>query len=99
MIQPVKVRTRLEAARDRKRGEYLVSDPKCSFEEIDVCAPRVRPVSFGEPDGSYMNDTPELFAESFETMTPEQKKALEEGLKKMLNDGLAYCLRDLKSVP
>lgn len=70
-----------------------------TFEEIDTCAARVRPVSFGEPDGSYMNVTPELFAESFEAMTPEQKKALEEGLKKMLDDGLAYCLRDLKLVP
>ncbi|MEQ1866705.1 MAG: hypothetical protein ABL996_18870 [Micropepsaceae bacterium] len=70
-----------------------------TFEEIDTCAARVRPVSFGDPDGSYMNVTPELFAESFDAMTPEQKKALEEGLKKMLNDGLAYCLHDLKLVP
>jgi hypothetical protein len=70
-----------------------------TFEEIDSCGVRVRPVSFGSPDASYMNDTPELFAETFEAMTPEQKKALEEGLKKMLTDGLTYCLHDMKLVP
>jgi hypothetical protein len=67
-----------------------------TFDEIDDCGVRVRPTSFGEPDASYMNEANELFAESYEAMTPEQKHKLEQGLKAMVNDGIAYCLRDLK---
>lgn len=67
-----------------------------TFDEIDACGVKVRPTSFGEPDASYMNEANELFAESYEAMTPEQKQKLEQGLKTMVNEGVAYCLRDLK---
>jgi hypothetical protein len=67
-----------------------------TFKEIDTCAVKIRPTSFGSPDGSYMNEANDLFAESYEAMTPEQKQKLEQGLKAMVSDGVAYCLRDLK---
>lgn len=67
-----------------------------TFEEIDKCWARVRPVSMWEPDGSYMNEANDLFAENYESMTPEQKQKLEQGLKSMISDGLAYCMRDLE---
>lgn len=70
-----------------------------TFEEIDTCGARVRDVSMWSPDASYMNEAPDLNVESFEAMTPEQKQALEQGLKSMVSDGLAYCMRDLKLAP
>ena len=70
-----------------------------TFEEIDACGARIRDVSMWSPDASYMNDAPDLYAESFEAMTPEQKQALEQGLKSMVSEGIAYCMRDLKLAP
>lgn len=67
-----------------------------TFDEIDACAMKVRPTSFGEPDASYMNEANDLFTESYDALTAEQKQKLEQGLKAMVNDGIAYCLRDLK---
>jgi hypothetical protein len=67
-----------------------------TFKEIDDCWARVRPTSFGEPDGSYMNQANDLYAESYDAMTADQKQKLEQGLKAMISDGIAYCLRDLK---
>lgn len=67
-----------------------------TFDEIDACAVKVRPASFGEPDASYMNEANDLFTESYEALTAEQRQKLEQRLKAMLNDGVAYCLRDLK---
>ena len=43
-----------------------------------------------------MNEANDLYAESCDPMTPEQKQKLEQGLKAMVSEGLAYCLRDLK---
>ncbi len=67
-----------------------------TFKEIDDCWARVRPRSFGDPDGTYMNEANDLYAENYDAMTAEQKQKLEQGLKAMINDGIAYCLRDLK---
>jgi hypothetical protein len=70
-----------------------------SFKKIDDCWARVRPHEFfGDPDGSYMIEANDLYAESFDAMTPEQKQKLEQGIKTMLHDGIAYCMHDLKLV-
>jgi hypothetical protein len=69
-----------------------------TFKEIDVCAAKVRPTSFGDPGASYMTDANDLYAESFDELTAEQKQKLEQGLKAMLTDGTNFCLRDLKLV-
>lgn len=70
-----------------------------TFKKIDDCRARVRPHEFfGDPDGTYMTEANDLYAESFEVMTPEQKQKLEQGIKTMLRDGIAYCMRDLKLV-
>jgi hypothetical protein len=70
-----------------------------TFEEIDACGAMANKRDFWNPDRSYMNVAPDLYTESFEALTPEQKQALEQRLKQMVSDGLTHCLRDLKLMP
>lgn len=66
-----------------------------TFEKLDRCTVRT-------PDGDINNmrareDFEDI--ESFDAMTPAQKQALEQGLKSLVHDGLAFCLKDMKLTP
>jgi len=68
-----------------------------TFETIDNCWARANPKEFfGDPDGTYMTEVKDLDVGSYDAMTPEQKQKMQQELMRMLNDGLAYCMRDLK---
>ena len=70
-----------------------------TFETIDDCWARANPKEFfGDPDGTYMTEVKDLDVESYDAMTTEQKQRVRQELMRMLNDGLAYCMRDLKLV-
>ena len=66
-----------------------------TFKEIDFCFPRIKD---GDIDNMRAREDLED-VESFDALTPEQKRGLQQGLKDLVRDSLAYCLRDLKLTP
>jgi hypothetical protein len=66
-----------------------------SFDEIDECWLKA-PVPGHDTSNFLRLDNVLAGVETFDAMTPEQRKAFETDMKSFVREGLSYCLGDLK---
>jgi hypothetical protein len=70
-----------------------------TFEDIDECPLDSEASTFATTKGFTRRVDDDLNVEGLEKLTPEQFQKFEAGIKNLMRDEIAYCLRELKLVP